>query len=168
MHLWLLYLCFSSHSIGLMLSCIEEILNHFEALGHSHMVQSVLLLCYGLDVVFRFPDGARHFLFSKASSKALELTQPPIECIFPRDKACEAWNCPLTLVQGIHKRMVRFICIYTYKPHHSFVYALYIGECKYGCLRTATVRSTEATVPVTTVQSLKEVVWYWHSYILLL
>ena len=29
-------------------------------------------------------------------------------------------------IKGIHKRMVRFICIYTYKPHHSFVYTLYI------------------------------------------
>jgi hypothetical protein len=29
-------------------------------------------------------------------------------------------------IQSIHKRMVRFICIYKYKPHHSFVYTLYV------------------------------------------
>jgi hypothetical protein len=28
-------------------------------------------------------------------------------------------------IQGIHKRMVRFVCEFTYKPHHYFVYALY-------------------------------------------
>jgi hypothetical protein len=33
-----------------------------------------------------------------------------------------------TYVQGIHKTMVRFICIYTYKPHHSFVYTMYIYD----------------------------------------
>jgi hypothetical protein len=30
----------------------------------------------------------------------------------------------ILIIQGIHKRMVRFI--YIYKPHHSFVHALYM------------------------------------------
>jgi hypothetical protein len=31
-------------------------------------------------------------------------------------------------IQGIHKRMVRFTMYLVWKPHHSFVYILYINN----------------------------------------
>ena len=37
----------------------------------------------------------------------------------------QIWTARTVLVQGIHKRMVRCQLNKPYKPHHSFVYALY-------------------------------------------
>ena len=51
----------------------------------------------------------------------------------------QIWTARTVLVEGIHKRMVRYQLNKPYKPHHSFVYALYFWNTLL-CVRYKTWR----------------------------